>query len=103
MTETTRKPLTVGEIEDLCNTKARFGGPAFARPDSPDVNDGSPGMSLLDWFAGQSVVSSSVLLLTDRSPTPDELAARAYAVATALLRERERRLAPAVPPAQAGN
>lgn len=102
MTETTRKPLTVSDIEEMCNTKARFGGPAFARTNSDELSDGSPGMSLLDWFAGQCVVSSSVLLLTDRSPTADELAARAYDVAAALLRERERRLAAPVA-AQAGN
>ncbi len=66
------------------------GGPAF--PISiPGLGDnGAPGMSLRDWFAGQ-VVASAADRYGFNDPGARELSAHAYRVADAMLRERERK------------
>lgn len=71
----------------------KTGGPAYPNPDI-EVNDiriPQPGMTLLDYFAGQALQS----LITIQSPEPGEelpelRAKRAYEYAAAMLAEKGR-------------
>jgi hypothetical protein len=63
------------------------GGPAFPQPDTylanGQVEYGSPGMSLRDWFAGQTL--SDCLF----NATPADIARNAYAIADAMIKYRK--------------
>lgn len=68
------------------------GGPAFPSSDTVHPNGqvqyGTFGMSLLDYFAGQALCG---LIIEDKqSCDPDIIAATAYEMAIAMLNERER-------------
>lgn len=54
-------------------------------PILPDIREGSDGMTLLDYFAGQALASFSA----KREPEIDAL--KAYDIAEAMLAERQRR------------
>lgn len=67
---------------------------AFPRPysineywEQPLQHEAQPGMSLRDWFAGQAITG---ILMTDHTIPADDLATDAYAVADAMLKEREK-------------
>lgn len=64
------------------------GGYAFPDP-CPD-KDNCPGMTLRDWFAGQSILVAGMLCQKDPgvNPSAEELAKAAYKIADALLKER---------------
>ena len=53
---------------------------------SDEVFEGSGGMTLRDYFAGQAVIS----LTDDYQSQPEHLAERAYKIADAMLKEREK-------------
>jgi len=63
----------------------RDGGPAFPGPNDGNVS-GAPGMTLLDYFAGQA------LMATEHHLSFPVRASVAYAVADAMLAEREKRM-----------
>lgn len=71
------------------------GGMAFPVPNDADVN-GNPGMTLRDWFAG--TVAATYAGKTDyvnqsgmaRLWTPSQVAKTAYAIADAMIAERDR-------------
>ena len=75
------------------------GGPAFPQGESYDTFDLAgnrhdhtkaalkPGMTLLDWFAGQALQG---LIVADPKIKPDERALYAYSQARAMLAERKR-------------
>lgn len=65
------------------------GGPAFPVPDTiPDgTGDGTFGMTLRDWFAGQAM---SALIPTGVYCDYEHVSAIAYAQADAMIAERER-------------
>lgn len=74
------------------------GGPAFPRPDSisPDGTfweAGNDGMSLRDWFAGQSL-SGVLMKMEGQAPSlkvVGQLAAKAaYAIADAMVEEQKK-------------
>lgn len=81
-------------------SKKEHGGPAFPTPKIHDFEgniavQATLGMTLRDWFAGQALVG--VFLIVDRSrlsmpidDLPRITAEEAYAVADAMLSERER-------------
>lgn len=62
------------------------GGPAYPVPD-----DGSEGMTLLDWFAGQALVGLMTSQHTDANATEEAFAGDAYAQAAAMVAEKRRR------------
>jgi hypothetical protein len=73
------------------------GGPAFPRPSADHGSYGSceqDGMSLRDWFAGQAVGSVMHMCAGDTLLPGESIetsfARKAYAVADAMLAERER-------------
>lgn len=73
------------------------GGPAFPLiGEGPNAPHFAPGMSLRDWFAGQAsliALAAATQRITTRSgkdPTDAEIAAAAYALADAMLAEREK-------------
>lgn len=67
------------------------GGPAFPTPSEYDSHTGEPyvvgfqGLSIRDYFAGQALAS-----LAAAFPGPGIAAARAYELADAMLRERDK-------------
>lgn len=68
------------------------GGPAFPvadvyNKDGDGITEGSPGMTLRDWFAGQALTG----LLSDpsRAGKPQAFAAEAYQMADAMLKARQ--------------
>lgn len=69
------------------------GGPAFARPDvqfqNYDVEIGSPGMSLLDYFAG--CVLTGPLAHEGLQMQDTQIAAEVYGIADAMVAEKRRR------------
>jgi hypothetical protein len=82
----------------MSDTILNDGGPAFPIP--PQVFDdgvqqvsqqGAPGMSLRDWFAGQALAGNCGFSLTADGVTSDQLAEEAYAIAETMMAERERR------------
>lgn len=63
--------------------------PTFPHPLSRDPAPSAvPGMTLRDFFAGHAIQCG--VLVIDDAVTPEALAARAYAIADAMLAERER-------------
>jgi hypothetical protein len=62
------------------------GGPAFPRE---YMHTGHSGMSLRDWFAGQALANSRTFFGENSSATPEDVALQAYAVADAMLAERD--------------
>jgi hypothetical protein len=70
--------------------KDKTGGPAFPRPLSLNVNGEAAweqdGMTLRDWFAGQALP----WILRAHLGSPEWVAAEAYKLADAMLKERER-------------
>lgn len=81
---------------------ARDGGPAFPRsretwpdPGNPalsDTSEAQEGMSLRDWFAGQAMMVSMEQCRRDGIiENASNVAMGAYAIADAMLEERERR------------
>ena len=76
------------------------GGPAFGIADVRDADgvgiaQGHPGMSLLDYFAGQALAGAMVnvtglgdVSTADRALALDKVAAILYEVAGAMIRER---------------
>jgi len=95
------KGLAMSEKDD--------GGPAFPRPDERDghgngICQGSYGMSLRDWFAGQALacicpaygdrhgMDDLVNIATENGRTlHEELAHAAYKIADAMISERTKR------------
>ena len=57
------------------------------------ITEGTPGMSLRDWFAGQAISGMIAFTSADRSTSPAEftkqVAKRCYALADAMLKARE--------------
>lgn len=77
------------------------GGPAFPRPDTtwnPTADlvgaQGHPGMTLRDWFAGQTIaglLASGALYTTSGKPAvTEDFAQGSYIMADAMLVEREK-------------
>lgn len=72
-------------------SKINDGGPAY--PAQPLGSDGLPymeasrGMSLRDWFAGQALAESTREIWSEHRY--EHVAARAYAIADAMLKARE--------------
>lgn len=66
----------------------RNGGPAF--PETP-LSDGHPGMTLLDYFAGQALAGEMGAYLPEMDPNyePNAVATRCYRYAAAMLAARE--------------
>jgi hypothetical protein len=76
------------------NTAINNGGPAFPIPDSHHANGqvqyGSNGMSLRDWFAGQALAGALQNYTTSKfGCTEKEVALGAYRYADAMLAARE--------------
>lgn len=69
------------------------GGPAFPRAPF-DVNDycgdGSPGMSLRDWFAGMAMQAIRADAAFALRSDPEQVADRAYEQADAMIAERSK-------------
>jgi uncharacterized protein YodC (DUF2158 family) len=65
--------------------RLKDGGPAFPRE---YTHKGCSGMSLRDWFAGQALANSRTFFGENSSATPEDVALQAYAVADAMLAER---------------
>lgn len=77
------------------------GGPAFATPPTTvtrwdcgdeyqETQNGQAGMSLRDWFASQALAGMCHCGATSTENSASHLARAAYAVADALLAEREK-------------
>lgn len=77
------------------NTQIDDGGPAFASVGEGfgNPNYSTPGMTLLDYFAGQVVGSAYVDFLATTNPKHAEtrIAKQAYQVAEAMIAEKRRR------------
>jgi hypothetical protein len=72
-------------------SKIEDGGPAFPRPDerglmSEGLLEGSFGMSLRDWFAGQAL---STAYCNENSTDPDKVAEWAFQLAGAMIAARK--------------
>lgn len=86
---------------------AKDGGPAFPRPDERDqitgqgIMQGSHGMSLRDWFAGQAL--SGFTQMWPKSKDGPQIAERCYDIADSLLAKREKEAAPPAPTDIEGN
>lgn len=81
----------------MTDTARKDGGPAF--PTITSTENGSPftrdrGMSLRDWFAGQALAGMLEDIYhqyrTNHGPPTVQLASVAYAIADAMLAERDR-------------
>lgn len=61
-------------------------------PDGCGIREGSDGMTLRDWFAGMAAAQIAQVTLGHQRPflDPEKVAAAAYALATAMLAEREK-------------
>jgi hypothetical protein len=81
-------------------SKINDGGPAFPRPDDRDPvtgqgwREGSDGMTLRDWFAGQALAGMMANETTPFSSDhaecePSQIAAAVYEIADAMLQQRE--------------
>jgi hypothetical protein len=78
------KPVPSTDIDE--------GGPAFPRPFSASADWHAPpqsGMTLRDYFAARSLEYN--LLLIAKDAEYDEIAAQAYALADAMIAERDRK------------
>lgn len=80
--------------------KSKNGGPAFPQPDMQEngecVIQGSPGMSLRDYFAAAALSGNLEQGIRDNMDCswwrkPSECAQRAYAIADAMLAARDAR------------
>jgi hypothetical protein len=70
------------------------GGPAFPIPvdDRPGAYEAHPGMSLLDWFAGQALAGLCAHTGSfGNTGGPDVMAVRAYEVADAMIAAKRQR------------
>ena len=63
------------------------GGPAF--PPHHDPNRHPSGMTLRDWFAGQSLAMVMKRFERDCDPAPADIATLAYLMADAMIAERQ--------------
>ena len=64
------------------------GGPAFPRAYAENAYGDERGMSLRDWFAGQALLGIMSDLSNLSGEVPRYAAARAYAIADAMIAER---------------
>ena len=69
------------------------GGPAFPIPRFHTWQDEVPGMSLRDWFAGQALSSMTVAPDYSKGPCNFAMAERAYCIADAMLKARNKEVA----------
>jgi hypothetical protein len=60
--------------------------PAFPRSDPDQLSHHEPGMTLLDWFAGQALASTAI-----QEIDAPEIARDCYSLAEAMMAERAKR------------
>lgn len=66
------------------------GGPAFPNQSDSSGYGRAPGLSLRDYFAGQALMGLIAYNRREDDTEPEHFASRSYALADAMLKERDR-------------